>query len=70
MNKIKEYRDRLKVLRMERKALVTEIKAKRARKKEIEAEMALLRASIKREKGKKGEVAVGQADQISAKKTE
>ena len=68
MNKIKEYRDRLKVLRMERKALVTEIKAKRARKKEIEAEMVLLRADIKREKREKGGVTGRQADQTFAQK--
>ena len=53
MNKIiKENRNKLRVLRGEKKDLISEILAKKSRKKEIESEMAQLRAEMKQIKNK------------------
>ena len=68
MNKIQEYRSRMKVLRGEKKTLVAEIRARKSRKKEIESEMSQLRADNKREKTKTNETIAGQADQPSDQK--
>ena len=68
MNKIQEYRSRLKILRKEKKDLIAEILAKKSRKKEIESEMSQLRADNKREKAKTNDAIAGQADQPSAQK--
>ena len=47
MDTVKEYRDRLKVLRGEKKALVVDIRIRRAAKQKIDAEMAELRFKIR-----------------------
>ncbi len=71
MNKIiKEKRSRLKILREERRNLISEIRDRKNRKREIETEMAQLRFDIKREKGKKSGGADIQTEQTSAQKTE
>ena len=70
MNKVQEYRDRLEVLRGEKKTLVEELRSKRSQKQGIDVEMSKLRVDIRREKGKKIEAAAGQADQVSAQQTE
>ena len=70
MDKVKEYRDRLKVLRGQKNTLDLDIRAKRDMRKGINTDMVLLRIDIKREKAKKNEVVAGQVDQPSAQKTE
>ena len=70
MNKIQEYRSRLKILRKEKKDLIAEILAKKSRKKEIESEMSQLRADNKREKMEKNVAVSKQEGQTSAKKVE
>ncbi len=46
-------RSRLKVLRSEKRALVSELRVKRAQKKSIDVEMVQLRADIRRVLGSK-----------------
>lgn len=62
---IKENRERIKILQVEKQDLVMELRAKRARKKEIDAEMARIRYEIRRIKIEKGGLTSSQAGQSS-----
>ena len=66
---LKEYSDRLRVLREQKQSLVSELRVKRVAKQNIDFEMRQIRADIKREKDK-NKTAGKQVDQNSTQKTE